>query len=188
MGEKTPAHFRYVPTLLTWFPQARIIHMLRDPRGIFVSEWRRRQREAQSFPYKQLKHVPALMKLIILLQTTYTWRESARNSREYLQLYPQNYYPLRFEDLVRDPENQVKALCRFIGVEFQPEMLDQTVVSMGFQEKQTGFDAGAASRWKKQIQPWADAWLRFWLGQDMKRLGYELENPKDETVRQQHSG
>jgi hypothetical protein len=172
MGEKTPAHFRYVETLLNWFPEAKIIHMMRDPRGIFISEWRRRQSEAQSFPYRQLKRLPSLMKLVILLQTTITWREGARRCRENQQKYPFNYYTQRFEALVSDPERQVKELCAFIGVPFQPVMLEQTVVSMGFQEKQTGFDAGAANRWKKHITPRIDAWFRFWLGEAMEHIGY----------------
>lgn len=172
MGEKTPAHFRYVETLLGWFPQARIIHMMRDPRGIFVSEWRRRQKEAQSFPYRQLKRIPILMKLVILLQTTITWREGAQRCQENQRKYPLNYYVQRFEDLVSDPETQVRDLCGFIGVPFQPIMLEQTVVSQGFQEKQTGFDAGAANRWKKHITPWIESWFRFWLGEAMEKFGY----------------
>jgi hypothetical protein len=172
MGEKTPAHFRYAETLLNWFPEAKIVHMMRDPRGIFVSEWRRRQKEAQSFPYRQLKRLPILMKLVILLQTTMTWREGARRGRENQKKYPLNYYMQRFEDLVSDPEIHVKELCAFIGVPFQPTMLEQTVVSMGFQEKQTGFDSGAADRWKKHITPAIDAWFRFWLRGDMEKVGY----------------
>lgn len=172
MGEKTPAHFRYAETLLSWFPDAKIIHMMRDPRGIFISEWRRRQKEAQSFPYRQLKRLPGLMKLLILLQTTITWREGARRGRENQRKYPNNYYTQRFEELVIDPETQVKRLCAFIGVPFQPIMLEQTVVSNGFQEKQTGFDAGAADRWKRNITPGVDAWFRFWLQTDMDEAGY----------------
>ncbi|HEX6034807.1 MAG TPA: sulfotransferase [Anaerolineales bacterium] len=172
MGEKTPAHFRYVETLLNWFPEAKIIHMMRDPRGIFVSEWRRRQKEAQSFPYQQLKRLPILMKLVILLQTTITWREGARRCQENQKKYPLNYYTQRFEDLVSEPERQVQEMCAFIGVPFQPSMLEQTVVSLGFQEKQTGFDAGAADRWKKHITPGIETWFRFWLGDDMKKFGY----------------
>jgi hypothetical protein len=172
MGEKTPAHFRYVETLLNWFPEAKIIHMMRDPRGIFISEWRRRQKEAQSFPYRQLKRLPILMKLVILLQTTITWREGARRCLENQNKYPLNYYTQRFEDLVSNPEIHVKELCAFIGVPFQPIMLEQTVVSMGFQEKQTGFDSGAANRWKKHITPGIDAWFRFWLRGDMEKVGY----------------
>lgn len=172
-GEKTPAHFQYADTLLEWFPKAKIIHMMRDPRGTFISELRRRKKEAQSFPYRQLKRVPALMKLLILLQTTLTWGASARSASANLAKYPGRYTVQCFEDLVRHPEQQIRALCAFLGVPFQEQMLEQEVVSKGFQEKQSGFDAGAADRWKKYIDPVSKRWFQFWFRRQLRSYRYD---------------
>jgi O-antigen ligase len=171
-GEKTPAHIRYVPTLLDWFSNARVIHMLRDPRAIFVSELRRRYKESDSTPYRQLKPVYPLFKLYILFQTTLAWLESVNRYHQYKKSYPDHYTLVKFEDLVREPEKHIHALCDFIGVEFQSEMLEQSVVSSGFQVGQAGFDASAADRWKKQIDAFSSAWFTFWFRRYLKEFGY----------------
>jgi hypothetical protein len=171
MGEKTPAHVRYVPTILEWFPEGRIIHMVRDPRGIFVSELRRRKK-AETYPYKQLKRFDFLFKLYILLQTTIVWFESAYRCSKYKRLYPSNYYPLKFEDLVKDPENRVARVCDFLGVDFQDKMLNQFVVSGGFQAGKDGFDAQAADRWRHHIDPWINSWFSLLFRKYLKELGY----------------
>lgn len=172
MGEKTPAHVRYVPTMLEWFPEGRVIHMLRDPRGVFVSELRRRQGQATSTPYKQLKRIKPLFKLLVLLQTTLAWLESVYRCSKYKRRYPHSYYPLRFEDLVSEPERQIRLACDFLGVGFQPAMLNQAVVSKGFQAGQEGFDARAADRWRAHIGPWANAWLVLCCTRYLKEFGY----------------
>lgn len=172
MGEKTPAHLRYVPTLLEWFPDGRIIHMIRDPRSIFVSEFRRRKKYPVTTPYRQLRRVDSLFTLFIVLQTTLAWFESVSRYHRYKVLYSNNYYPLKFEDLVSDPETYVRQVCDFLGVDFQEKMLDQVVVSQGFRQGHEGFDAQAATRWKEHIPPWINAWFSFWFGKYLKELDY----------------
>lgn len=172
MGEKTPAHVRYISTLLEWFPNATIVHMLRDPRAIFVSEVRRRRREAVTTPYKQLVRIPIIFELFILIQVTLIWFESVWRYHQYKQRYSENYYLMRFEDLVKDPEKQVIRLCDFIGIDFQEKMLEQAVVSKGFQVGTSGFDAHAAERWRSQISPWANAWFALLFRSYLKEFGY----------------
>jgi hypothetical protein len=172
MGEKTPAHVRYVPTLMEWFPEGRVIHMLRDPRGIFVSELRRRSNQALSTPYKQLRRFKLAFKLFILVQVTVLWCESVFRYRRHKQQYPNNYYLLRFEDLVRDPASHIQRVCDFVGVEYQDKMLEQEIVSKGFQEGQVGFDGGAAERWRAHIDPWIDRWFQFWFYGALREFGY----------------
>jgi hypothetical protein len=87
-------------------------------------------------------------------------------------MYPNNYYPLRFEDLVKDPDAQIRQVCDFLGVDFQKQMLNQIVVSRGFQAGQAGFDSQAADRWKEYIGPWINRWFLFWFRRPLKQFGY----------------
>ena len=175
IGEKTPVHFRYVPEILRWFPNGRIVHMIRDPRAIFVSELRRRRKTSTSL-YNQLRRFEFLYKLFILLQTTILWFESVYRCSKYKKIYPDNYYALRFEDLVRDPENYINQVCSFLGVDFQNKMLEQSVprnpMLAGFLAGQEGFDAQAADRWRHHIDRWINSWFSLCFRKYLKELGY----------------
>ncbi|MDX1520349.1 MAG: sulfotransferase, partial [Anaerolineae bacterium] len=173
-GEKTPAHLRYVDTIIEWFPQAKIVHMLRDPRGIYVSEYRRRKELPVTPPFKQLNRFDFLFKLYIVLQVTAIWIEGLIRSAKYSKRYPQNYYLQRFEDVVSKPDVALRDLCRFLNVGFDDKMLDQIVVSRGFQAGQKGFDREAATRWKKHIDPWVERWFKLIFGRQFKKFGYPL--------------
>lgn len=171
-GEKTPAHVRYVDTLFEWYPDARVIHMIRDPRGIYVSELRRRIRTPESVPYRILARVPRLLAGAVLLETTIVWAESIWRLRRNRRQYGDNYLGVRFEDLVGEPDREVRRICEFLGIEFEAAMLDQVVVSWGQRLGERGIDRGAADRWRTNIGPIAERWLRAWFGGTLRSLGY----------------
>jgi len=37
IGENTPSHVNYIDTIVDWFPEAKFIHLVRDPRGVVNS-------------------------------------------------------------------------------------------------------------------------------------------------------
>jgi hypothetical protein len=172
MGEKTPAHLAYVETLLAWFPAARVVHCMRDPRAIYVSELRRRAEDPASLPYRQLVHVPTLLAAFVLLQVTWAWAMAVHRHRTLSRRYPGRYRLLRFESLVADPEVTLDDLCRFIGVALEPRMLEQRVTSKGANVGATGFDAGAADRWRSVISGRARRAIERLLGHRLEELGY----------------
>jgi hypothetical protein len=174
VGEKTPAHVRYVDTLLSWYPAGKIIHMVRDPRGIYVSEVRRRGQTATSLPYRLLRRLGLLLAPFVAVQTSLAWLESIslleRNSRRHRG----SYLRVKFEDLVGQPVEEVKRICDFLGVPFEQPMVDQVVVvSHGRNLGAAGFDPHAASRWRDDIGPIGRAWFGAWFGKRLRRLGYE---------------
>ena len=172
MGEKTPAHLDYVETLLEWFPDGRVVHCMRDPRAVYVSELRRRTEHATGFPYRQLAAVPALMQRFVLLQVAWAWARAVHRHRELQRRYPERYRLLRFEDLVAAPEATLDGLCTFLGLTFEPRMLEQKVTSKGALVGTAGFDAGAADRWREHLDPGAQAALQLLLGKRLARMGY----------------
>ena len=173
VGEKTPAHVGFADTLLEWYPSGRIVHMIRDPRGVFVSELRRRFETPAAVPYRWLVKVPSLFRAFVLVETAWAWAGAVRHHRELSRRHPEAYRLVRFEDLVRDPQATVDDLCAFLGIAPEPGMLEQEVTSRGTQLGQTGFDAGAADRWQQSIGRGQAAWLRRLLGRRIAELGYD---------------
>lgn len=171
MGEKTPAHLAYVETLLDWFPNGRVIHMIRDPRAVFVSD-RHRRRGKPRKPYSWLMPVPLLFDFVLLVQTTIVWAQAARRDRQLRARYAGRYLLVRFEDLVQKADTELPRIFDFLGLPLPDRATDVKVVSRGFEWGKEGLDAGAASRWRKHIHPLAGGWLKGALGRSMRRLGY----------------
>lgn len=184
LGDKTGPHLYHVPTLLQWFPEAKVIHTLRDPRAILASEHKKRttqlqQRLAKARRQRQYGRVVGLRllqpvaPLFIVLYITVAWLRAAHLHYRYQQRYPQNYYLAKFEDLVNAPVATVQALCRFLGIAFDPAMLNPPTVDSSFARTQErGFDAGALTRWQSVLKPWMAAWLWLWAGKALKKFGY----------------
>lgn len=106
-GEKTPINVRYLPEITTAFPHAQIIHIVRDPRGVVASRLKVRWSTDD------------------VLLNTIKWRSHVLAGRRAgAVLGPAQYLEIRYEDLVRDTEGTLRSVCRFLGEEFAPEMLE----------------------------------------------------------------
>ena len=181
LGEKTPAHLRDVPRLNAWFPAARFIHTFRDPRGIYLSELRR-LKQGRWGPKARLPWVPGamldpLLAPIQIMSTTVAWHDAARLHRRYERLLGDRYRLVRFEDLVTNPEREVRAICEFIDVPFEAAMLEGIdVVGSSFDERRhaaAGFDPQTAGRWRNELHPVVRTWFSMALGSQLGRFGYQ---------------
>ncbi len=171
MGEKTPAHLGHVDTLLSWFPNGRVVHMIRDPRAVYVSEQHRRETKLRR-PYSWLAHVPLALSTVLLLQVTIVWSGAARRHADFAERFPDRYRLVRFEDVVQKPDETLEQVFAFLGVPMPPDPAAVKVYSHGFRWGEQGLDPGAATRWHSLIHPVARRWLTSVLSAPMRRLGY----------------
>lgn len=165
VGEKSPLHCKCVARIRDVFPDAKFIHIYRDPRDV-VASMRRMEWTAGS-PRDQARN----------------WRkildEHLRLSGE---LPATAYTGVRFETLVAQPEAELRRLCAFLGESFEPAMLN-------FHERgQSGFHAREASwksgtqqplsdasigRYRQQLSPRQVALIERLAGPTMVKLGYQ---------------
>ncbi|HEX2980933.1 MAG TPA: sulfotransferase [Anaerolineaceae bacterium] len=182
LGEKTAANIYYVPELIRWFPNARIIHTFRDPRGIFVSalklvndgKWGVKARLPSALPRTIVSpSLEAIMAVYILR----IWLDAVRLHARYVQAYPEQYQLVRFEDLLQAPEQHLRQICAFIQAPFDSSMVEEvSSVGSSFSDQRiirgAGFEQSAADRWKDRIHPLPQAWLTTWTGRQLDQFGY----------------
>lgn len=173
MGEKTPTHLNYIDTLLEWFPDARVIHMLRDPRAIYVSD-RHRRRSRNRWPYSWLMKAPLMLETYLLVVTAVSWRRAVRRHPRLQKAYPGRYRLVRFEDVVRGATETLPGLFDFLRVEMPPSASLDVVVPArhGMRSSGEGIDPQAADRWRERIHPFARRFLELVLRGPMRGYGY----------------
>jgi hypothetical protein len=176
-GEKTPAHLYEVPTLLEWFPDARVVHVVRDPRAVFVSK-RKKMAEGQweaGLRVSFLRKEPFLS-LTLLVLVSSSWRRAIRLHQRYARNYPATYHLVRFEDLVTEPEAVGRRLCDCLGLEFSEEMVRHRVYDSSFGTSPPGpegLDATAANRWRQHLHPVLDRYFVLSCGHQLRAMGYQ---------------
>lgn len=174
-GEKTPGHIRQVPTLLKWFPDAKIAHILRDPRATFVSQRKKRGAKNRGWPTPQGRWAALLYELYQSTMFIVGWRRILRLDAEYRAVYPDRYCLVRYEDLVSNPETTLRDLCAFLGCKFSMAMLtDQVNINSSYAgvRQATGFDKHAIGRWRAHMHPLIRQWFNLWCRISDGQYGY----------------
>ena len=115
--DKSPSYAASLDTLLRaeqLFEGARFVHLARHPYAVLESFTRMRMDRMMLGG----GHDP-------LDVAEQSWLLSNRNLLDLReQIDPARYHLLRYEDLVQNPERAARALCAFLGIPFDPAVLD----------------------------------------------------------------
>jgi hypothetical protein len=106
-GEKRPAYWHDMDVILRLFPDAQVIHLVRDGRACVAS-------------LKKLDWWDQP-----LVGSVATWVLADLELRRVAARLPaDSYHRLRYEDLLSDPRGELSRLCDFLGEPFDEAMLD----------------------------------------------------------------
>lgn len=171
---KFPVDVKYTKKLLQWFPNCKIIHIMRDPRGLAMSKT-----NDPSGTAKKIQKHPSLSFLIRKSYIAFSIREYRRHSKHYsiLKNHP-NYQLFQYEDLLIDPEKTVRALCAFIDETYTDKMINLESSSFPSQrssitgKRKKSIDPKAAVRWKDTMPKFDQSMTELFTRRSMQRFGY----------------
>ncbi len=109
--EKTPGHLHYIPFIAAHVREARFIHILRNGADVVASLYEVTHR------HPHLWHGARTVD-----QCVERWIQDAQVSLQYR--HDSRHQIVYYEHLVAQPQLALEGLCDFIGVSFEPAMLD----------------------------------------------------------------
>lgn len=163
-GDRRPSYIRHIDVLPALFPDAQIVHLVRDGRDCVAS----------------LKEMPWFYGDVY--QAVNRWAEAIDfGRRAKRRIAADGYHELRYEDLTADTENTLARLCAFLGEDYHPAMREPRHVA-DVAAEHTDRHAGARTEvstertgsWSWRLEPWEAGLCESVLGKRLLRHGYQL--------------
>ncbi|MDF2438186.1 MAG: sulfotransferase [Bacteroidota bacterium] len=172
LGDKNPIYSIFIRELIEVFPNALFIHLIRDYRDNITSNRKVFKRQS-------------------IAQLANGWKAYNTFIENYKREKPSNFYTLRYEDLVSDPNKYVPEICRFLKIEFNPRMLDfHTTIKEVKEEKYAieiekihpnivnPVNTTQVEKWRKSLTLEEIELADYIAGPDAERYAYKRETNK----------
>ena len=183
-GDKTPIYVKNMRKIEKTLPEARFIHVIRDGRDVALSRWKRTLGEKDPAPASQVAE---------------GWQRRIRRAQKQGAKLS-HYLELRYEDLVTDTEPNLRRICEFLELDWDPVVLryyehaaermaemardlpatDGKPTRPGEERMQAHAmtqkppDPSAMYRWKEKMAPADVAAFDAAAGELLSELGYEV--------------
>jgi hypothetical protein len=165
-GQKTPRFIRYGDLLKHYYPEAKFVHVIRDPRAVTSSLIRSNVHYSNAY------------------YAARRWLRDVNSGLALQRKYPEDVFNLRYEDLVSAPADWLRQICAFLQVDFEPALL--TFHQRGTAEYGKYYerihaklneppDPSRVEAWRKHLTPRQVALVESICGDTMRAFGYEPE-------------
>lgn len=183
--DQTPRNVFYLAEIRDLFPGARVVNMVRDPRGVMLSQknkWKRRFLGGGRIPLREAARAWVNYHPVTVAQL---WRGSVRAADAFSE---ENWIrTVHFEELLQDPAGTVEEVCDFLGFDFHREMLEVPRVGSSNRPDrpdEKGIDPDRASSWREGGLSHAEVWLcQRVAAEEMVSHGYRPEEVSPSVLR-----
>lgn len=103
-GDKSPQYLVHMPILKEYWPTAKFIHVIRDPRDLVLSNRKAWGRN--------------------IYRTAHRWNEKVAKALKDSTELGSDHIHVLYEDLLDSPESTLKRLLDFLGLEMESSMLE----------------------------------------------------------------
>jgi len=170
--EKTPGQEHVLDAILERYPEARFVHLVRDPRSVAAAIARLDRATGQETDMVEIG-----------LTVRRSFAAAERNARG---LGESRYFVLRYEDLLKDPEATMHGMAAFLGIGWSDSLLVPTVGgveatsnSAWAERKVTGrIEGGRLDLWRDELDDRSAELVAGAVGAVGRRLGYDLPRPR----------
>lgn len=166
-GDKSLHTERYADAIFEAYPNAAILHMIRDPRDRYASALTRWKVNRSGVG-----------------GGTAVWLSSVRLAQQNQKKYPKRYKIVRYETLTSSPEETLRAICDFVNEPYSPEMLTMNGAKSfrdeGGNSSYTSYKPGRIStrsigRFRQVLSKHQIAFIQLLCRRAMQQYDYELE-------------
>lgn len=168
-GDKTPRHVKHISPLAAAFPDAKFVHIIRDGRDVAMSirkvRWVNNMIEAGQY-----------------------WCDRVQAGRLAAATLPEHRYTeIYYESLVLEPEKTLQHLCRWLDLEYTPQMLKYYQdANQNISQEHSGLfeliskpvEPSRVQAWKRSLSPEEITDFESVAGDLLVKLGYELSGAK----------
>lgn len=161
--EKTPYNEWYVEDMFSFWPQAKCIHIIRDPRDNYLSYRRKHPHWSPEFFAEN-------------------WNRFALQGLENQRtIGDDQYLIIRYEDLVKSPQESIRTLIDFLAIDYHEILLKPTRVGKSwwgnsmFNDKFQEISDDPVGRWHGNLSSLAAGIIMAKSGEGMSAFGYDYE-------------
>jgi len=167
-GDKTPINTFALDAIVSVFPKAQFIHLLRDGVDVVASC-------VQRGLYSDIK------------AAANRWLRAVQAVQDFSGRYGDQCYQLRYESLAEQPEHEVRALCDWLKLSFSSEMLEQRshVARLGdmnyahYASSTQALSAKFVGRGRNQLSAEEKRWLQGYIGSLLQAQGYRRADEEE---------